>query len=37
MLSFSVWYASQGMGRIQTMPAFDARTFEGAVKQATSA
>jgi uncharacterized protein with GYD domain len=37
MLSFSVWYADQGMGRIQTMPAFDARTFEGAVKQATGA
>ncbi|HKA72481.1 MAG TPA: GYD domain-containing protein [Xanthobacteraceae bacterium] len=36
MLAFSVWYASQGLGRIQTMPAFDAKSFESAVKDATA-
>ena len=34
MLAFSVWYASQGLGRIQTMPAFDAAGFETALKDA---
>jgi uncharacterized protein with GYD domain len=34
MLAFSVWYASQGLGRIQSMPAFDTKTFDGAVRQA---
>jgi uncharacterized protein with GYD domain len=34
MLAFSVWYATQGMGRIQSMPAFDAKTFETAIKDA---
>jgi uncharacterized protein with GYD domain len=34
MLAFSVWYASQGLGRIQSLPAFDADTFEAAVKRA---
>jgi hypothetical protein len=34
MLAFSVWYATQGMGRIQSMPAFDAKTFETAIKGA---
>ncbi|HEX6841576.1 MAG TPA: GYD domain-containing protein [Stellaceae bacterium] len=34
MLAFSVWYASQGLGRIQSLPAFDAETFEAAVKRA---
>jgi uncharacterized protein with GYD domain len=34
MLAFSVWYAAQGMGRIQSMPAFDAKTFETAIKGA---
>jgi len=34
MLAFSVWYATQGLGRIQTMPAFDAKSFETAVKDA---
>ena len=34
MLAFSVWYSTQGLGRIQTMPAFDAKTFEAAVKNA---
>ena len=30
-LQFSVWYASQGYGRIQTLPAFDAGAMEQAV------
>ena len=34
MLSFSVWYATEGMGRIQSLPAFDSETFEAAVKRA---
>jgi uncharacterized protein with GYD domain len=34
MLAFSVWYASQGLGRIQTLPAFDSKSFEGAIKLA---
>jgi uncharacterized protein with GYD domain len=34
MLAFSVWYSTQGLGRIQTMPAFDAKTFETAIKDA---
>jgi len=34
MLSFSVWYASSGLGRIQSLPAFDSKTFEAAVKKA---
>ncbi len=34
MLSFSVWYAAQGFGRIQSLPAFDAQTFEAAVQRA---
>jgi uncharacterized protein with GYD domain len=37
MLAFSVWYASQGLGRIQSMPAFDIKSFEAAVKDATTA
>jgi uncharacterized protein with GYD domain len=36
MLAFSVWYATQGLGRIQSMPAFDPKTFESAVRQATA-
>jgi uncharacterized protein with GYD domain len=35
MLAFSVWYATQGLGRVQSMPAFDAKTFETALKDAT--
>ena len=35
MLAFSVWYATQGLGRIQSMPAFDTKSFEAAVKNAT--
>jgi uncharacterized protein with GYD domain len=34
MLAFSVWYSTQGLGRIQSMPAFDAKTFETAIKAA---
>lgn len=34
MLSFSVWYASQGLGRIQSLPAFDAKAFEAAAREA---
>ena len=34
MLAFSIWYASQGLGRIQTMPAFDPKSFEAAIKDA---
>jgi len=36
MLAFSVWYAAQGLGRIQSMPAFDAKSFETAIKDAAS-
>ena len=36
MLAFSVWYAAQGLGRIQSLPAFDSTSFEGAVRQATA-
>jgi uncharacterized protein with GYD domain len=34
MLSFSIWYASQGLGRIQSLPAFETKSFEAAVKNA---
>jgi uncharacterized protein with GYD domain len=34
VLAFSIWYASQGLGRIQSMPAFEAKTFETAIKDA---
>lgn len=34
MLAFSVWYSTQGLGRVQSMPAFDAKTFETAIKDA---
>jgi uncharacterized protein with GYD domain len=33
-LAFSVWYSTQGLGRIQSMPAFEAKTFETAIKDA---
>jgi uncharacterized protein with GYD domain len=35
MLAFSVWYSTQHLGRIQSMPAFDPKSFETAVKDAT--
>jgi uncharacterized protein with GYD domain len=31
-LQFSVWYASQGYGRIQTLPAYDASVMEEAAR-----
>ena len=31
-LQFSVWYASQGYGRIQTLPAYDASVIEEAAQ-----
>jgi uncharacterized protein with GYD domain len=34
LLSFSVWYAAQQMGRIESMPAFAGDRFEAAVKAA---
>src|SRR5258708_9635104 len=34
MLGFSVLYSPQGLGRIQSMPAFDAQSFETAIKDA---
>jgi uncharacterized protein with GYD domain len=34
MLAFSVWYAQQGYGRVQSMPAFDERTMVTALKKA---
>jgi uncharacterized protein with GYD domain len=36
MLAFSVWYSTQGLGRIQSMPAFDAKSFETALKEAAA-
>ena len=33
MLSFSVWYATHGFGRIQSLPAFPPRVFEAAVRK----
>jgi uncharacterized protein with GYD domain len=35
MLAFSVWYSTQHLGRIQSMPAFDPKSFEAAIKDAT--
>jgi hypothetical protein len=32
MLAFSVWYSTQRLGRIQSMPAFDPKSFETAVQ-----
>ena len=32
MLSFSIWYANRGLGRIQSLPAFEPKAFEAAVK-----
>ncbi|MGF1610405.1 MAG: GYD domain-containing protein [Kiloniellales bacterium] len=34
LLSFSVWYTTQGYGRIQSMPAFDADTLARAADKA---
>jgi uncharacterized protein with GYD domain len=35
VLAFSVWYATHGLGRIQSMPAFEAKEFEAAIKHAS--
>jgi uncharacterized protein with GYD domain len=37
MLTFSIWYTTQGLGRIQSMPAFDPQGFEAAAKEAAKA
>lgn len=37
MLSFSIWYVTQGLGRIHSMPAFDPQGFEAAGKEAAKA
>ncbi len=34
VLTFSVWYAHQGYGRIQSMPAFDEAALKKAAKEA---
>ena len=34
MLAFSVWYSSEGLGRLQSLPAFDTPGFEAAVARA---
>ena len=34
MLAFSVWYAKQGFGRFQSMPAYDMGAMEKALKSA---
>ena len=34
MLTFSVWYVAEGLGRLQSLPAFDSPGFEAAVQQA---
>jgi uncharacterized protein with GYD domain len=36
LLAFSVWYSTKGLGRIQSMPAFEAKEFEAAIKHAAS-
>lgn len=35
VLAFSIWYASQGYGRLQSLPAFDVATIEAAIERAT--
>ncbi len=37
VLTFSVWYAAQGLGRILTMPAFDVPAMEGVAREAATA
>jgi uncharacterized protein with GYD domain len=34
MLAFSVWYTTQGLGKLQTMPAFDMNGFVAAARKA---
>ena len=33
MLAFSIWYAKKGYGRITSMPAFDEKALEAAIKR----
>lgn len=33
MLAFSVWYAEQGFGKVQSLPAFDERTMVKALSR----
>jgi len=33
MLAFSIWYAKKSYGRITSMPAFDAKALEAAIKR----
>lgn len=33
LLTFSLWYVSQGYGRIESMPAFDMETLAGAAEK----
>ncbi len=33
MLAFSVWYAKQGFGSFQSLPAFDGKTMAEASKE----
>ena len=37
MLTFSVWYAGQGFGRVQSLPAFAPKAFAAAVTKASRA
>ena len=32
LLAFSVWYADNGYGRLQSLPAFDHKTMQAAIK-----
>ena len=34
LLTFSLWYGSQGYGRVEAMPAFDMDTLAGAAEKA---
>ncbi len=34
VLAFSVWYANKGFGRLQSMPAFDEKAMDKAIKRA---
>ncbi len=34
VLAFSIWYATKGLGRMQTMPAFGEAAFVAATKKA---
>ena len=33
LLAFSIWYAKKGYGRITSMPAFDEKALEAAIKR----